>query len=59
MGGLSSREIGRKTRTYIAYVYLAAMEHLSYWTIARFKVEYPDLSMKHLKQPLKLLKLMI
>ena len=26
-GGLSSREIERKTRTDIAYMYLAAMEH--------------------------------
>ncbi|MFR3950385.1 MAG: transposase [Ruminococcus sp.] len=38
-GGLSSREIERKTRTDIAYMYLAGMQHPSYRSIARFKVD--------------------
>lgn len=42
-GGLSSREIERKTRTDISYMYLAGMEKPSYRTIARFKAEYNGL----------------
>ena len=42
-GGLSSHDIERQTRTDIAYMYLAGMKHPSYRTIARFKVDYPDL----------------
>ena len=55
-GGLSSREIERKTRTDIAYMYLAAMEHPSYRTIARFKVEYSDLIDEAFKTTIKIAK---
>ena len=55
-GGLSSREIERKTRTDIAYMYLAAMEKPSCGTIARFKVEYPDLIDEAFKTTIKIAK---
>ena len=55
-GGLSSREIERKTRTDIAYMYLAAMEKPSYRTIARFKVDYPDLIDEAFKTTIKIAK---
>ena len=55
-GGLSSREIERKTRTDIAYMYLAAMEHPSYRTIARFKIEYSDLIDEAFKTTIKIAK---
>ena len=55
-GGLSSREIERKTRTDIAYMYLAAMEHPSYRTIARFKVDYSDLIDEAFKTTIKIAK---
>ena len=55
-GGLSSREIERKTRTDIAYMYLAAMERPSYRTIARFKVEYSDLIDEAFKTTIKIAK---
>ena len=55
-GGLSSREIERKTRTDIAYMYLAAMEKPSYRTIARFKVEYSDLIDEAFKTTIKIAK---
>ena len=55
-GGLSSREIERKTRTDIAYMYLAAMEKPSYRTIARFKVNYVDLIDKAFKTTIKIAK---
>lgn len=42
-GGLSSREIERKTRTDIVYMYLARMQNPSFKTIARFKADYPEL----------------
>ena len=55
-GGLSSREIERKTRTDIAYMYLAAMEKPSYRTIARFKVDYSDLIDEAFKTTIKIAK---
>ena len=55
-GGLSSREIERKTRTDIAYMYLAAMEKPSYRTIARFKVNYVDLIDEAFKTTIKIAK---
>ena len=55
-GGLSSREIERKTRTDIAYMYLAAMKKPSYRTIARFKVEYSDLIDEAFKTTIKIAK---
>lgn len=55
-GGLSSREIERKTRTDIAYMYLAGMQHPSYRTIARFKVDYPDLIDESFKTTIKIAK---
>ena len=55
-GGLSSREIERKTRTDIAYMYLAAMEKPSYRTIARFKVDYSDLIDETFKTTIKIAK---
>ena len=55
-GGLSSREIERKTRTDIAYMYLAAMEKPSYRKIARFKVNYADLIDKAFKTTIKIAK---
>lgn len=55
-GGLSSREIERKTRIDIAYMYLAAMEKPSYRTIARFKDEYPDLIDEAFKTTIKIAK---
>lgn len=55
-GGLSSREIERKTRTDIAYMYLAAMEKPSYRTIARFKVDYADLIDEAFKTTIKIAK---
>ena len=55
-GGISSREIERKTRTDIAYMYLAAMEKPSYRTIARFKVEYSDLIDEAFKTTIKIAK---
>ncbi|MDO5855428.1 MAG: transposase [Methanobrevibacter smithii] len=54
--GLSSREIERKTRTDIAYMYLAAMEKPSYRTIARFKVNYTDLIDEAFKTNIKIAK---
>lgn len=42
-GGLSSREIERRTQTDIGYMYLAGMQHPSYRTILRFKRDYSDL----------------
>lgn len=55
-GGLSSHEIKRKTRTDIAYMYLAGMQHPSYRTIARFKVDYPDLIDESFKTTIKIAK---
>lgn len=55
-GVLSSREIERKTRTDIAYMYLAGMQHPSYRTIARFKVDYPDLIDESFKTTIKIAK---
>ena len=55
-GGLSSREIERKTHTDISYMYLAAMETPSYRTIARFKVDYPDLIDEAFKTTIKIAK---
>ena len=54
--GLSSREIERKTRTDIAYMYLAAMEKSSYRAIARFKVDYSDLIDEAFKTTIKIAK---
>ena len=55
-GVLSSGEIERKTRTDIAYMYLAALEKPSYWTIARFKVDYSDLIDEAFKTTIKIAK---
>ena len=55
-GGLSSHEIERKTRTDIAYMYLAGMQHPSYRTIARFKVDYLDLIDESFKTTIKIAK---
>ena len=55
-GGLSSHEIERKIRTDIAYMYLAGMQHPSYRTIARFKVDYPDLIDESFKTTIKIAK---
>ena len=55
-GGLSSREIERKTHADIAYMYLAAMERPSYRTIARFKVKYSDLIDEAFKTTIKIAK---
>ena len=49
-------KIERKTRTDIAYMYLAAMEKPSYRTLARFKVEYPDLIDEAFKTTIKIAK---
>ena len=58
-GGLSLREIGWKTRTGIAYMYLTVMDKQSYWIRVRFKVEYVDLIDEAFKTTLKLQKAMI
>ena len=55
-GVLSSGEIERKTRTDIAYMYLAALEKPSYRTIARFKVDYSDLIDEAFKTTIKIAK---
>ena len=55
-GGLSSHEIERKTMTDIAYMYLAGMQHPSYRTIARFKVDYLDLIDESFKTTIKIAK---
>ena len=55
-GGLSSREIERRTRTDIAYMYLAGMQKPVYRTILRFKVDYPDLIDEAFKTTLKIAK---
>ena len=53
-GALSSREIERKMRTDITYMYLAAMEKPPYQTIARFKVDYFDLIDEAFKTTIKM-----
>ena len=55
-GGLSSREIERRTRTDIAYMYLAGMQKPVYRTILRFKLDYPDLIDEAFKTTLKIAK---
>jgi len=55
-GGLSSREIERKTKTDISYMYLAGMQNPSYRTILRFKVNYPDLIEVAFKTTIKIAK---
>ena len=55
-GGLSSREIERKTKTDISYMYLAGMQNPSYRTILRFKVNYPDLIEEAFKTTIKIAK---
>ena len=55
-GGLSSREIERKTRTDIAHMCLAEMEKPSCRTIARFKVENSDLIDEAFKTTIKIAK---
>lgn len=55
-GGLSSREIERKTITDIAYIYLTAIEKPSYRTITQFKVEYADLIDETFKTTIKIAK---
>ena len=53
-GGLSSREIERRTRTDIAYMYLAGMQKPVYRTILGFKVDFPDLIDGAFKTTLKI-----
>ena len=55
-GGLSSHEIERRTRTDIAYMYLAGMQKPVYRTILRFKLDYPDLIDEAFKTTLKIAK---
>ena len=55
-GGLSSREIERKTKTDISYMYLAGLQNPSYRTILRFKVNYPDLIEEAFKTTIKIAK---
>lgn len=55
-GGLSSREIERRTRTDIAYMYLAGMQKPSYRTILRFKLDYADLIDDAFKTTIKIAK---
>ena len=55
-GGLSSREIERRTRTDIAYMYLAGMQKPVYRTILGFKVDFPDLIDGAFKTTLKIAK---
>ena len=55
-GGLSSREIERRIRTDIAYMYLAGMQKPVYRTILRFKLDYPDLIDEAFKTTLKIAK---
>ena len=55
-GGLSSHEIERRTRTDIAYMYLAGMQKPVYRTILRFKVDFPDLIDDGFKTTLKIVK---
>lgn len=42
-GGLSGREVERRSRTDIAYMYLAGMQNPDFRTINRFKVEESEL----------------
>ncbi|WP_407374646.1 IS1182 family transposase [Methanobrevibacter sp.] len=53
-GGLSSREIERRTQTDVGYMYLAGMQHPSYRTILRFKREYSDLIDEAFKMTIKI-----
>ena len=53
-GGLSSREIERRTQTDVGYMYLAGMQHPSYRTILRFKHEYSDLIDESFKMTIKI-----
>ena len=53
-GGLSSREIERRTRTDVGYMYLAGMQKPSFKTIARFKADYPDLIDEAFKTTIKI-----
>ena len=55
-GGLSSREIERRIRTDIGYMYLAGMQQPSYRTILRFKKECTDLIDKAFDTTLKIAK---
>ena len=53
-GGLSSREIERRTQTDVGYMYLSGMQHLSYRTILRFKREYSNLIDEAFKMTIKI-----
>ena len=53
-GGLSSREIERRTQTDVGYMYLAGMQHPSYRTILRFKRDYSDLIDEAFKMTIKI-----
>ena len=53
-GGLSSREIERRTQTDVGYMYLAGMQHPSYRTILRFKRNYSDLIDEAFKMTIKI-----
>ena len=54
--GLSSREIGRRTRTDINYMCLTGIQKPTYRTILRFKVDYRDLIDEAFKTTLKIAK---
>ena len=53
-GGLSLREIERRTQTNIDYMYLAGMQHPSYRTILRFNQDYSDLIYETFKMTIKI-----
>ena len=53
-GELSSREIERRTQTYVGYMYIAGMQYPSYRAILRFKRDYFDLIDDALKMTVKI-----
>ena len=55
-GGLSSREIERRTKTDISYMYLAGMQRPNFRTISRFKADNPDLIDEAFKTTIKIAK---
>lgn len=55
-GGLSSREIERRTITDITYMCLVGMQKATYRMILRFKVDFPDLIDEAFKTTLKIAK---
>ena len=55
-GGLSGREIERRSRTDISYMYLAGMQKPDFRTINRFKVEEKELITETFKQTILIAK---